>query len=282
MSTRSAHLGLWYASAARAPIRQQAYIYSKVKTSPPNLGGLSPLIITLTSGFRRPSPRSPPLGLPQLAEWTPPAPCARAPRAVPLLPAGVPHQHAKLCFPASEKQIGHVWAASRTYPIQLNWTDSRPRARCYQLRGLPPVGSECVCPQFNSAFFTTRGSAMPSAMYLPVHIPYKVSQESLEAQSGKVELPSNLDHPTILYAMKCPMIRLQRAVQKGQTTQPVDGFLQCAPFLCLLRSLARSRLRKYSPLLGRVVPIHKRKSARTDGLLIYQVNGAARSPIGRQ
>ena len=41
------------------------------------------------------------------------------------------------CFPASENQVGHVWAVSRTYRIQLNCTDSRPRARWYQLRGLP-------------------------------------------------------------------------------------------------------------------------------------------------
>ena len=33
----------------------------------------------LACGFRRPAARPPPLGLPQLAEWTPPAPCACAP-----------------------------------------------------------------------------------------------------------------------------------------------------------------------------------------------------------
>ena len=37
-------------------------------------------------------------------------------------------------------------------------TDSRPRARWYQLRGLPLVGSDCVCPQRNSSFVITRGS----------------------------------------------------------------------------------------------------------------------------
>ena len=42
-------------------------------------------------------------------------------------------------------------------------TDSRPRARWYQLRGLPLVGSECVCPQCNSSFVITRGSDKPSA-----------------------------------------------------------------------------------------------------------------------
>ena len=47
---------------------------------------------------------------------------------------------------------------------------ARPRARLYQLRGLPLVGSECGCPQCNSSFVITRGSAMPSTMDLPVRI----------------------------------------------------------------------------------------------------------------
>ena len=49
-------------------------------------------------------------------------------------------------------------------------TDSRPRARWYQLRGLPLVGSECVCPQSNSAFVIARESAKPLAFGLPVHL----------------------------------------------------------------------------------------------------------------
>ena len=81
-----------------------------------------------------------------------------------------PTTAAAQCFPTSEKQVDHVWAVSRTYPIQLNCTDSRPRARWYQLRGLPLVGSECVCPQCNSYVVFTRGSAKPSALGLPVHL----------------------------------------------------------------------------------------------------------------
>ena len=49
----------------------------------------------------------------------------------------------------------------------LYCTDSRPRARWYQLRGLPLAGSECVCPPCNSSFVFTRGSAKPSAFGLP-------------------------------------------------------------------------------------------------------------------
>ena len=74
------------------------------------------------------------------------------------------------CFPAPEKQVGHVWAVSRIYPIQLNCTDSGPRGRWYQLRGLPLVGSECVFPQSNSSFVITRESAKPSAFGLPVQL----------------------------------------------------------------------------------------------------------------
>ena len=146
-------------------------ISSKVRTSPPNLSGLSPPIVTLTSGFSRPPARPPPLWLPQR---TPPAPCTRAsPVALesPIAFSWCPTPTtAAQCFPASEKQVGHVWAVSRTCPIQLNCTDSRPRARRYQLQGLPLVGSECVCPECNSCFVITPGSAKPSSSGLPVHL----------------------------------------------------------------------------------------------------------------
>ena len=119
---------------------KKSRISSKVTTSPPNLGRLSPPIVTLTSGFRRPPARPPSLWLPQLAGWTPPAPCAHPPPAAvesPIAFSWCPTPTAAQCFPASEKPVGHVWAVSRTYPPQLNCTDSRPRARWYQLRGLP-------------------------------------------------------------------------------------------------------------------------------------------------
>ena len=40
----------------------------------------------------------------------------------------------------------------------------------YQLRGLLSVGSEYICPQCNSSFIATRGSDMPAAMGLSVHL----------------------------------------------------------------------------------------------------------------
>ena len=147
---------------------------SKVSTSPPNLGGLSPPIVTLTSGFSRPPARPPPLWFPHLAGWTPPAPCARPPPAAvesPIAFSWCPTPtNAAQCFPASKKQVGRVWAVSKTYPIQLNCPDSRPRARWCQLQSLPLVGLECVCPQCKSSFIITWGGAKPSAFGLPVHL----------------------------------------------------------------------------------------------------------------
>ena len=149
-------------------------------------------VSSLTSGFSQAPPRPPPPWLPQLAGWTPPAPCARSPSAAvesPIAFSSSPTPTtAAQCFPASEKQIGHVWAVRRTYPIQLNCTDSRPRARSYQLRELPLLGSECVCPRCDSSFVITRGSAKPSAFGLQ---PSRSSlKSSLEAQTEKVEHPS--------------------------------------------------------------------------------------------
>ena len=57
---------------------KSAHIFA---TSAPNLGGLSTPLVTLTSGFSRPPARPSPLWLPQLAGWSPPVPCARAPPA---------------------------------------------------------------------------------------------------------------------------------------------------------------------------------------------------------
>ena len=158
---------------------------SKVTTSPPNLRGLSSAIVTLTSGFSRPPARPPPLWLPHLAGWTPPEPCARPPSVdvePPIAFSWCPTRTtAAQCFPASEKQVSHVWAVSRTYPIQLNCSDSRPRARWYQLRGLSLVGSECVCPQCNTSLVVTRGSAKPSAS-ISQEAPLKSSQETQTKQ----------------------------------------------------------------------------------------------------
>ena len=132
-----------------------------------NLDGLSPPIVTLTSGFSRPPARPPPLWLLQLASVRR-SRCSHRCRLVHCFQLVSYTNNSSTVFSASEKQVGHVWAVSRTYPIHLNCTDSRPRARWYQLRGLPLVGSECVCPQCNSSFVITRGSAKPSAFGLPV------------------------------------------------------------------------------------------------------------------
>ena len=104
----------------------------------------------------------------------------------------------------SEKQVGHVWAVSRTYPIQLNCTDSRPRAWWYQLRALPLVGSEYVCPQCDSSFVITQGSAKPSAFGLPVSQELirnanRKSGTPVTVKSSVVKCPTQYDHSGTVY-----------------------------------------------------------------------------------
>ena len=128
-------------------------------------------LVTLISGVSRPPARPLSLWLPQLAGWTPPALCASAPLAAVDSPTAfgrcLTSRTAAQCFQASENQVGDGWAVSRTYPFQLNGTDSRPRARWYQLLGLPLLGSQSVCPKCNTSFVITRGSAKPSSFDVP-------------------------------------------------------------------------------------------------------------------
>ena len=89
----------------------------------------------------------------------------------------------------------------RTKPHVTHRTDLRPWARWYQLRGLPLVGSECVCPQCNSSFVITRESAKPSAFGLP-----SISQELTRNANRKSATLVRLNSPTV----KCPRVRPQR------------------------------------------------------------------------
>ena len=99
----------------------------------------------------------------------------------------------------------------RPTTIENDRTDSQPRARWYPLRGLPLVDSECVCPQCNSYFVITRGSAMPAAFGLPVH------RSRVESQREKVHLPSQVKSPTV----KCPMVLPQRY---STVQRPISGY----------------------------------------------------------
>ena len=61
--------------------------------------------------------------------------------------------------------------------LHLVYRLARPRARRFQLRGLPLMGSERVCPQCNSSFVITRGSDMPSSRsYLKISRAHKKRQ----------------------------------------------------------------------------------------------------------
>ena len=78
-------------------------------------------------------------------------------------------------------------------------TDSRPRARWYQLRGLPLVGSECVCPHCNSSSLSHgelpshRRSAFPS-----------ISQELTRNANRKSGTPVTVNSPTV----KCSTLQM--------------------------------------------------------------------------
>ena len=81
-----------------------------------------------------------------------------------------------------------------------------------QLRGLPLVGSECVCPQSNTSVVITRGSAKPSAFAFP-----SISQELTRNANRKGGTPVTVKSPTV----KCPMVRSQ-----GYSTlqKPISGY----------------------------------------------------------
>ena len=85
---------------------------------------------------------------------------------------------------ASRRSTTATPTAHHDKPHGILWqacTDSRPWARWYQLRGLPLVGSECVCPQSNSSFVIR--------WEVPSHSRPSL-KSSLETQTGKVKLPS--------------------------------------------------------------------------------------------
>ena len=95
---------------------------------------------------------------------------------------------------------------------------ARPQARWYQLRGLPLVGSECVCPQCTCSFVIARGSDMPSAMDLPVRITRSQELTTNANNDNGTPWVSYKMHPTILCTIKCLMIRPQRYIRYTQNT----------------------------------------------------------------
>ena len=123
--------------------------------------------MALASGFSRPPAWPPPFWLPQHAGRTPPG----ALRSRSSYCCSIVHYFRLVdtltvrstVFPAAEQQTSFIWAVDGSYPIQLNGTDSQPRGRRYEFRGLPLVGLECVCSQINRSFFIKRESSSPWA-----------------------------------------------------------------------------------------------------------------------
>ena len=96
--------------------------------------------------------------------------------------------------------------------LVIRCTDSRPRARWYQLRELPLVGSKCVLPQCNSSSVITRRSAKPSAFGRPVHL--RRAHQKRKQKSGT---PVTVNSPTV----KCPMVR---ALRYSTLQKPNSGY----------------------------------------------------------
>ena len=88
------------------------YLYKGI-TSPPNRGGMSPPIVTSTSGFSLPRARLPPLRLPLLAEYNPPAPCASPPLAdeefASMALPGVQHKQKDTAFRFPRSKLVIFW-----------------------------------------------------------------------------------------------------------------------------------------------------------------------------
>ena len=104
--------------------------------------------------------------------------------------------------------------------LELDYIHSRPRTRWYQLRGLPLVGSEGVCPQRNSSFVITRGKCNSSFVITrgsAQDIGLRSSRPSQEIINAnrKSGTPVTVKSPTV----KCPMVRPQRYRQKTVCTR---------------------------------------------------------------
>ena len=160
----------------------------------------------------RPPARPSPLGLPQLEEWTPSAPCARAPLAAvgsSIAFGWCPTPARKTVFfrPPKSKSVT-FWAVSRTYPIQLNCTDSRDR-------GHGGISSGDFPSKARSAFVHNAIVRSLSHGEVTCHRPWTFSFVSHDLKSSQetpimtTELPDKM-YRTILRAVKCSMIRPQR------------------------------------------------------------------------
>ena len=112
----------------------------------------------------------------------------------------VSHTSTQINYSGLQKKIDHVLGSKQSLPNSIElYRLARPRARWYQLRGLPLVGSECVCPQCNSPFVITRGSDIPWTFPF-VTQDLKSSQETSRVTN---ELPDKM-YPTILCTVKSP------------------------------------------------------------------------------
>lgn len=216
-------------------------ISSKVATSPPYLGSLSPPQITLTSGFGRPPIQPSPLVRLQLEGWSPPAPCARTPPAA----AESPMLFLVSCTCSVPRPPRNKWVTSggkKNLPNSI---------AVYQLATLGAVVSDprTSLPRLGVLFskiqYEVRSlshkevSAKRSG--LPLHQP-KSPDLHTHILTSKVELLSAVTlqpaHRHFLPAgmLQCPAIRPQRYTRCTTAVVAVCGSWRCrliqvAPFL---------------------------------------------------
>ena len=111
-------------------------------------------------------------------------------------------------FRPSKSKLVTLWSVSRTYPLQMNCTDSCDR-------GPGGISSEDFPSKARSAF--VHNAIVRSLSYGEVtcHRPWTVPFVSQYLKSSQktsimtIELPDKM-YPTILCKVKCPMIRPQR------------------------------------------------------------------------
>ena len=114
-------------------------------------------------------------------------------------------------FRPPRSKLVTFWAVSRTYPIQLNCTDSRDR-------GPGGISSEDFPSWARSAFVHNVIVRSLSHGEVTWHRPwtfpfvYQDLKSPQETPITTIEFPDEM-YPTILYTVKCPMIRPQRYIR---------------------------------------------------------------------
>ena len=119
----------------------------------------------------------------------------------------------KQCYQRTKHYTLTLYISSLQYR-STNCTDSRPRARWYQLRGLPLVGSECVRPQWNSSL--SHGGLSHSRLWTFPFVSQELTTNAINWSGTSWQKVSSF-----ICTVKCPMIRPQRY---SSLQKPFSGY----------------------------------------------------------